>query len=244
MQDTLFISDLHLDEEQPAVADGLLAFLEREAPRAHTLYVLGDLFETWVGDDHETPFNRRIIEAFRQFADAGRALYFLHGNRDFALGETFAAQAGGTLIAENTVIDLYGTRTVLAHGDALCTDDLEYQKFRAMVRNPQWIAGVLAMPLAGRLGLASKLRNESRTRNANKADNIMDVNADAVRELLHEKQAVALIHGHTHRPAVHAIDLGDRNATRYVLGDWHPDKGWSLRANARGLHLESFALRD
>lgn len=242
MQDALFISDLHLDEEHPAIADGLVALLQREAARAHTLYVLGDLFETWVGDDNETAFNRRIVAAFRAFADAGRALYFMHGNRDFGLGPVFARQAGGTLLAENTVIDLHGTRAVLAHGDALCTDDLEYQKFRTMVRNPQWQAGVLAMPLAARQGLAAKLRAESKMRNANKADNIMDVNADAVVALLQETRADVLIHGHTHRPAVHAVSLGDRQASRYVLGDWHADKGWCVRANARGIHLESFTL--
>lgn len=242
MQDTLFISDLHLDEEQPAITEGLLAFLAREAPRAHTLYVLGDLFETWVGDDHETPSIRRVTEAFRAFAEADRGLYFLHGNRDFALGERFAAAAGGRLLAENTVIDLNGTRTVLAHGDGLCTDDLEYQKFRTMVRNPAWIAGVLAMPLAARLGLAAKLRAESKMRNANKADNIMDVNAEAVTALLRETGADALVHGHTHRPAVHSVNLGDRHAMRYVLGDWHPDLGWCIRANAHGIHLESFTI--
>lgn len=241
MLDTLFISDLHLDEEQPAIADGLLAFLQREAPGAHTLYVLGDLFETWIGDDHVTPFNQRIITAFRAFSDAGRALFFLHGNRDFALGGDFAAQAGGILLDEDTVIELNGRRTVIAHGDALCTDDHEYQKFRAMVRNPAWIANVLAMPLPARQALAAKLRGESKMRNANKADNIMDVNDAAVRALLNARQAGALVHGHTHRPAVHAVDLGDRRATRYVLGDWSDTRGWCLRANAEGIHLESFA---
>lgn len=242
MTDTLFISDLHLDEEQPALTAGLLAFLDREAPRAGALYVLGDLFESWVGDDHDTPFNRQVIAAFRRFADGGRALYFLHGNRDFALGDTFAAQTGGTLLAENTVLDLQGVRTVIAHGDGLCTDDLEYQKFRTMIRNPDWLAGARAMPLELRLAMAAKLRSESKLRNANKAENIMDVNADAVTALLRSTGAAALIHGHTHRPAVHRIELGNRSATRYVLGDWRADQGWCLRANAGGLHLESFPL--
>lgn len=242
MQDTLFISDLHLDEEQPAIADGLLAFLAREAPRAHSLYVLGDLFEAWIGDDHDTPFHQRIVAAFRRFADAGRSLYFLHGNRDFALGEAFATAAGGALIAENTALTLHGRRLLLAHGDALCTDDHEYQKFRAMVRNPQWLAGMLAMPLPARLALAQKLRSESRMRNANKADNIMDVNDGTVRALLNDSGAEVLVHGHTHRPAVHRVELGHRVAERIVLGDWHPQKGWCLRANAQGLHLESFPL--
>jgi UDP-2,3-diacylglucosamine hydrolase len=239
-RDVLFISDLHLDEEQPGITALLLAFLARESSRARALYVLGDLFESWVGDDHETPFNRGIVAAFRQWADGGRDLFFMHGNRDFALGEAFAAQAGGRLVAENTVIDLHGTRALLLHGDALCTDDAEYQKFRAMVRNPQWLAGALAMPLPARIAFAQKLRGESRMRNANKAENIMDVNEAAVLAALREHRADAMIHGHTHRPAAHRIDLGNGLAMRYVLGDWHADKGWCLRANTQGLHLESF----
>lgn len=241
MQDILLISDLHLDEEQPAITAALLAFLEREAPRAHTLYVLGDLFESWVGDDHETPLIAQVTAAFRRFSDAGRALYFMHGNRDFLLGTAFAARCGGTLLAENTLVDLHGTRTLLLHGDSLCTDDHEYQKFRAMVRSAAWQQGVVGQPLAARLALAAKIRGESKMRNANKAENIMDVNDDAVKDALHAQGADAMIHGHTHRPGVHSLDLGDRQATRYVLGDWHPHKGWCLRANAHGLHLESFS---
>lgn len=241
MQNTLFISDLHLDEEQPAITEGLLAFLVRESPNTQTLYVLGDLFESWVGDDNETPFNRRMVAAFRAFAQGGRALYFMHGNRDFLLGKVFAAQAGGKLLAENTVIDLYGTRTLLLHGDSLCTDDTEYQKFRTLVRSPAWQAGALAMPLPARLALAAKIRNESKIQNANKAENIMDVNAKAVAGALRTHDAGAMIHGHTHRPAVHEVDLGARRAARYVLGDWG-SKGWCIRANAQGIHLESFKL--
>lgn len=242
MRDTLFISDLHLDEEQPAIANGLLAFLQREAPTASALYVLGDLFEAWVGDDNETPFNRRIVAAFRAWSDGGRALYFLHGNRDFVLGETFAAQTGGKLLADDTVLDLNGTRAVIAHGDALCTDDREYQKFRAMVRDPEWLAGARALPLELRLAIAAYLRDESKMRSANKPENIMDVNAQAVAALLRDTNADALIHGHTHRPAVHDVNLGNRQAKRYVLGDWRPHQGWCLRANTDGLRLESFAL--
>lgn len=243
MTDTLFISDLHLDEEQPAIVNGLLAFLEREAGHTAALYVLGDLFESWVGDDNDTPFNRRIIDAFRRFSGNGsRALFFMHGNRDFMLGDTFAAQCGGRLLAENTVLDLYGTRTVIAHGDGLCTDDHEYQKFRNMVRNPDWMSGARVMPLELRIAIAAHLRSESRLRSANKPENIMDVNAGAVAALLRHTGAAALIHGHTHRPATHRVDLGDRIATRYVLGDWRPDAGWCLRANAQGLQPESFAL--
>ncbi|MFZ5723419.1 MAG: UDP-2,3-diacylglucosamine diphosphatase [Pseudomonadota bacterium] len=242
MGDTLFISDLHLDEEQPAITRGLLDFLVREAPRADALYVLGDLFEAWVGDDHDTPLARTVIAAFRAFADGGRPLYFMHGNRDFLLGDDFAARAGGRILAENTLVDLYGTRAVLAHGDGLCTDDHEYQKFRAMVRNPDWLSGARAMPLELRLALAAKLRSESKMRNANKPDNIMDVNAGAVADLLRRSGADVLIHGHTHRPAVHEVELGERRAKRYVLGDWRPDRGWCLRAGRDGIELESFAI--
>lgn len=245
MSDILFISDLHLDEEQPAITRGLLAFLQREAPRAQALYVLGDLFEAWVGDDHDTPLIREVIAAFRAFAgDGARALYFMHGNRDFMIGDDFAAQAGGQLIAENIRVDLHGTRAVLAHGDGLCTDDLAYQKFRAMARTPQWMGGVRTLPIDMRLAMAAKIRSESKMHNANKADNIMDVNDEAVVALLRETRAEALIHGHTHRPAVHAVHLGDREATRYVLGDWRPDRGWCLRftENSTTPSLESFAI--
>lgn len=241
MTDILFISDLHLDEDQPEITRNLLAFLAREAPHAEALYVLGDLFEAWVGDDHETAFTREITAAFNAFSNNGkRALYFLHGNRDFMLGDVFAAAAGGKLIAENTIVDLHGTRALIAHGDALCTDDAEYQKFRTMVRNPEWLNGVRALPVEARLAMAAKLRGESKMRNANKASNIMDVNNDAVTALLKQTHADALIHGHTHRPAVHRVALGNREATRYVLGDWHANRGWCLRANKTGLHLESF----
>lgn len=240
MQDTLFISDLHLDEEQPAVTDGLLAFLQREAATTHTLYVLGDLFESWVGDDNDTPLIARVCEAFRAFASAGRALYFMHGNRDFLLGDAFAARCGGSLLPEFTVIDLHGTRTLLMHGDSLCTDDLEYQKFRTMVRDPAWQKAGLTLPLPVRITMVGKMRAESKMRNANLASNIMDVNADAVAAALNGHQADVLLHGHTHRPAVHKIELGHRTAQRIVLGDWHAEKAWCVRANARGIHLESF----
>jgi UDP-2,3-diacylglucosamine hydrolase len=240
MQDTLFISDLHLDEEQPAITDGLLAFLGREAGRAHALYVLGDLFESWVGDDNESPLISRVCAAFHAFASGGRPLFFMHGNRDFLLGAAFAARCGGSLIAENTLVNLHGTRTLLMHGDSLCTDDTEYQKFRAMVRSPAWQQAGLTLPLAARQAMAAKMRSESKTRNANLASNIMDVNADAVVAALNEHHADVLLHGHTHRPAVHQVDLGYRQAQRFVLGDWHPEKAWCVRANTQGLHLESF----
>lgn len=240
MQDTLFISDLHLDEEQPAITEGLLAFLAREKAAARALYVLGDLFESWIGDDHDTALIARVCHAFRAFASDGRSLYFMHGNRDFLLGDAFAARCGGQLIAEGSVIELGGTRMLLMHGDSLCTDDTEYQKFRAMVRSPAWQHGALAMPLPARLALAAKMRGESRMRNANLAANIMDVNAGAVAAALEASNADILLHGHTHRPAVHQVDLGHRQASRIVLGDWRAQKAWCVRANARGIELESF----
>jgi len=241
MQDTLFISDLHLDEEQPAITDALLAFLAREAPRAQALYVLGDLFESWVGDDNDSALNRRVCAAFRAFAGAGRRLYFMHGNRDFLLGEAFAQRCGGSLLAENTLLDLHGTRTLLMHGDSLCTDDVEYQKFRRFARSPLRQRIWRALPLALRLALARKLRAKSRMHQANLASHITDVNAQAVREALDGSGADVLLHGHTHRPAVHTVALGHRHAQRIVLGDWHAQKAWCVRANAQGLHLESFA---
>lgn len=241
MRDTLFISDLHLDEEQPAITAGLLAFLQREAGTAQTLYVLGDLFESWVGDDHDSALISAVAGAFSAFSGNGRQLYFMHGNRDFLLGPAFAARCGGALIPENTLLDLHGRRTLLLHGDSLCTDDHEYQKFRNMVRSPQWQQGILGMPLPARQALAAKMRSESKMRNANIASNIMDVNEGAVIAALNEHQADILLHGHTHRPAVHEVDLGHRRAQRFVPGDWHAQKAWCIRANPHGIHLESFS---
>ncbi|MCK0152635.1 UDP-2,3-diacylglucosamine diphosphatase [Alcanivorax sp. S6407] len=239
---SLFISDLHLDPERPEHLEALKALLAQHAGKADALYVLGDLFEAWIGDDDDTPFNREAISAFRQFADSGSKLYFMHGNRDFLLGEDFATACGGSLLDEGTVVDLYGTTAQLMHGDSLCTLDTEYQQFRAMARSPQWQQGMLSQPLEQRRMIAQGMRMQSQGNNANKAENIMDVTPEEVAKSMETAGVQHLIHGHTHRPDVHDIALSDGTGKRWVLGDWGK-LGWQIVADSeRGLRLESFAI--
>lgn len=241
---SLLISDLHLDPLRPEHLDALEALLHDQAGKADRLYVLGDLFETWIGDDDDTPFNRRAMDAFRQFSDSGSELFFMHGNRDFLLGDDFARYTGGTLLAEGTVVDLYGTAVLLMHGDSLCTGDAAYQQFRAMVRNPQWQTVALSKPLEERRAMARDIRKQSQDNNANKAQNIMDVTDAEVVRAMEEAGVQHLIHGHTHRPAVHDIHLSSGLGKRWVLGDWGR-LGWRLVADQkRGFHLESWQIID
>ena len=244
MSYSLLISDLHLDPARPEHLAELERLLADQAGRAQRLYVLGDLFEAWIGDDDDSDFNRQAIAAFRAFADAGSELFFMHGNRDFLLGERFAADCGGTLLDEGTVVDLHGTRALLMHGDSLCTEDQAYQQFRAMARNPQWQQMMLAKPLDERRALAQGMRMQSQSNNANKAENIMDVTPSEVVRVMNEAGVRDLIHGHTHRPAVHDVDLGDgASGKRWVLGDWGK-LGWWIIADGDGLRLESWEIGE
>jgi UDP-2,3-diacylglucosamine hydrolase len=218
---TLFISDLHLDPEHPEITSQALAFLDAEARGAEALYILGDLFEAWIGDDDPEPEKQRIVVALQRLSDDGVPCYFMRGNRDFLIGERFAAASGCTLLEDPTVIELHGTRVILMHGDTLCTDDHEYQALRKMVRNPGWQAAVLARPLAERMALARQLREKSAASMAGKAEEIMDVNQDAVVTAMREHGIYTLLHGHTHRPAIHRFEADGRDAVRIVLGDWH-----------------------
>ena len=239
---SLFISDLHLDPERPEHLEALKTLLAEHAGQADALYVLGDLFEAWIGDDDDTPFNQAAIAAFRQFSDSGSKLYFMHGNRDFLLGEDFATACGGTLLEEGTIVDLYGTAAQLMHGDSLCTLDTEYQQFRAMARSPQWQQGMLSQPLEQRRAIAQGMRMQSQGKNANKAENIMDVTPEEVIKSMETAGVQHLIHGHTHRPDVHDVRLTDGTGKRWVLGDWGK-LGWQIVADSeRGLRLERFAI--
>jgi UDP-2,3-diacylglucosamine hydrolase len=238
---SLLISDLHLDPARPAHLSALEALLENHAGKADRLYVLGDLFEAWIGDDDDSPFNRQAIDAFRRFSDAGSELFFMHGNRDFLLGDKFADDCGGVLLDEGTVADLYGTRALLMHGDNLCTEDHAYQQFRAMARDPQWQQGMLAKPLEERRALAQGMRMQSQGNNANKPENIMDVTPAEVVRVMEEAGVRHLIHGHTHRPAVHDVDLKDGTGTRWVLGEWGA-LGWWIVADGDGLRLENWEI--
>lgn len=235
---TLFISDLHLEASQPAIGEQFLNFLSSEAREAEALYILGDLFEVWLGDDDPNPYYADMKLALRELTDTGVPTYFMHGNRDFTIGVEFAAETGMTILQDPTVVDLYGVNVLLAHGDALCTDDIQYQQIRAMTRNPEWQAMMLAKTIEERIAFAIQAREESKARGESMSDEIMDVNQDAVVAALCEHGVDTMLHGHTHRPAVHEVDLGDRTATRIVLGDWY-EQGSIVRWDQNGPRLES-----
>ncbi|MEW5757092.1 MAG: UDP-2,3-diacylglucosamine diphosphatase [Pseudomonadota bacterium] len=233
---TYFISDLHLNGE-PELTGLFTRFLREEAIHADALYILGDLFEAWIGDDAIAPWLQPVLAAIKDLGTAGVPVYIAHGNRDFLLGETFCRHTGCQLLATPCVINLHGRPTLLLHGDELCTDDKEYQQLRLMLRNPQWQAQFLALPLATRIEQAKALREKSKEAVQHKAYEIMDVNAQTVSDYLERYQVDAMIHGHTHRPAVHTVAQGTSTATRYVLGDWHPNGAKLLRCDMQGCQL-------
>ncbi len=237
----LFISDLHLDANRPEATRAFHRFLEERAANAEALYVLGDLFEAWVGDDDDAPLAQEVVAAVARLSASGTSVFFSHGNRDFLAGEEFARRSGADLLEEASVIEIGGERVLLMHGDSLCTDDRDYQEFRAMVRDPKWQAQFLALPLAARRALATQARDASRISTRGKAMEIMDVNASAVAETMRSNGVRRLIHGHTHRPAVHEFDLDGAPATRTVLGDWFR-RGWALEWNEKEFRLDPFDL--
>jgi UDP-2,3-diacylglucosamine hydrolase len=200
--------------------------------------VLGDLFEAWLGDDDPEPEYRHVVAALRALAGSGTRLYFMHGNRDFLVGERFCAESGCVLLGEHAVVDLHGERVLLMHGDLLCTDDVEYQSFRKMVRDPAWQARMLALPLAQRAALAAQVKSQTKAAVMAKAEDIMDVNDATVAETMRRHGVHTLLHGHTHRPAVHRFTLDGAPATRIVLGDWYT-QGSSVRWDASGFVLET-----
>jgi UDP-2,3-diacylglucosamine hydrolase len=219
---TLFISDLHLSPETPHITRLLLDFLSGPAAGADALYILGDLFEYWAGDDDlPDPYHQQVTGALRQVSASGTKLYLMHGNRDLLMGRDFAAACGATLLQDPLVIDLHGVRTLLSHGDILCTDDVEYQAFRRQVHDPEWQRVFLAQPLALRKAQITGMRERSKMEKTAKSDAIMDVNAGAVATLFRQHGIPdRLIHGHTHRQARHALEVDGKNVERVVLGDW------------------------
>jgi UDP-2,3-diacylglucosamine hydrolase len=221
-----FVADLHLTDERPAATGRFFRFLDEEASGADALYILGDLFEAWTGDDHDEQVARDAARRLRALAEAGTPVYFMHGNRDFMLAARYAAQSGMTLVADPARIDLYGVPTLLMHGDTLCTDDTTYQTFRRRVRHPLTMALLHRLPQALRRRLARQVRAGSQAAKAHKRAEIMDVNADAVARVLHEQQVSRLIHGHTHRPARHAHEVDGRDCERWVLPDWYERWGY------------------
>lgn len=230
-----FISDLHLQVQRPEITQALLYFLENIVPGADELYLLGDIFEAWIGDDFADPVIDQIAPAFASLRHRGTAIFFIHGNRDFLLGATGASKLSAKLLPEQHLIDLPQGRTLLLHGDELCTGDTEYQAFRQMVRNEEWQQGFLAKPLEERLAIARQLRETSKAAGAMKTEEIMDVSDIAVMQSFTERGAKLMIHGHTHRPARHQHTLGER----IVLGDWS-DKGWYIVADDREIKLVEF----
>ncbi|HSC66154.1 MAG TPA: UDP-2,3-diacylglucosamine diphosphatase [Cellvibrio sp.] len=233
---TLFISDLHLNEERPQTTRAFFHFLHTQAVNAEALYILGDFFDAWIGDDDDSELVQDIASGLRKLRELGVAIYFMHGNRDFLLGAAYASKAGMTLISDGMVIDLYGQPTLLMHGDSLCTDDADYQKFRSMVRNSQWQQQILAQPLAARRALAAQMRTKSESMNSLKAEDIMDVAPAEVVAQMAAAGVTRLIHGHTHRPARHQLVVDGKPAERIVLGDWH-DAGWCVKADQNNIEL-------
>ncbi|WP_058956344.1 UDP-2,3-diacylglucosamine diphosphatase [Pantoea anthophila] len=236
MSRTLFIADLHLCQEEPAITAGFLHFLQREAPHCDALYILGDLFEAWIGDDDPNPLHQQVASALRALPVP---VYFIHGNRDFLVGRRFARASGMTLLPEEQVLTLYGHRLLIMHGDTLCTDDAGYLRFRAKVHNP-WIQRLfLALPLWVRKRIAARMRADSKQANQHKSQSIMDVNQGAVVTTMQRHQVPLLIHGHTHRPAIHTLTLQSETAQRAVLGAWH-SRGSMIQLDAAGIQLIDF----
>jgi UDP-2,3-diacylglucosamine hydrolase len=240
MPRTLFISDLHLCSSRPAINELFFRFLRDEAAHAEALYILGDFFEYWIGDDDIEGLNRKVVDALATLSKSGVRLYFMHGNRDFLIGERFASEAGLKLLADPTEVDLYGRRVLLSHGDALCTGDADYVRFRAMVRSTEWQRAFLAKPLAERRKEVEEYRRRSELAKSTKPMDIMDVAPSAVDDLLRAHGYPTLIHGHTHRPATHRHDVDEHVCERWVMSDWHAVHGEYLEAQPGSLARIAF----
>ncbi len=242
---TLFISDLHLDAERPAITELFGAFMHREGRQAEAIYVLGDLFEAWVGDDDPSEAGAYVAARVREVVELGVPVYFIRGNRDFLLGDAFAHRAGMRILPDPAVIMLYGTPVLLMHGDLLCTDDTAYQAFRAQTRNPAWQAQFLAQPLAARLAFAAQARAASQARQqamigSDRAqfEVVTDVSPATVQATFTRFGIDTLIHGHTHRPAIHELRVDGHACRRIVLGDWY-EQGSVLRVEAGRMELQA-----
>lgn len=242
MHHTLFISDLHLCDTRPSITFAFCEFLARTASQADALYILGDLFEYWPGDDCIAAGHyAKAITSLHMLTQSGIPVFFMHGNRDFLIGETFAQASGSQLLPDPCHIMLYGAPVLLSHGDILCTDDLAYQQFRQQVREPAWQTEFLGKPLFERITIIEQLRAASNREKSVKAMAIMDVNQGAVSRLLTDYEyPPTLIHGHTHRPGVHQYQIDGHSCTRWVLGDWY-NQGSYLRMDADG--ITSHALK-
>lgn len=238
----LFISDLHLETARPDITRTLLQFLLDQQGACTDLFILGDLFEVWIGDDDPSPLAETVATALHQFSAAGAKVHLMHGNRDFLLGADYARRCGADLIQEPYLLATASSPVLLLHGDILCRDDADYQQFRLLVRAPAWQQEFLARSLVERREFADQARQQSRSATASKAMDIMDVNPQAVEELLQSKGQLKLLHGHTHRPAIHQLDLANgEQATRIVLGSWE-QQAWYASSDDSGIQLHHFPL--
>lgn len=239
MYDYLFISDLHLAPERPATVKLFLRFLQERAREAASLYILGDLFDAWIGDDDDTPPYPQIRAALRELTASGTRCLIMHGNRDFLIGRAFAQDTGCTLVKDPTLVVLADTPTLLMHGDLLCTDDLPYQKFRRRIRNPIVTRLALWKSLDKRRAMAADYRRKSGDAMSEKTVDIMDVNQGTVEDYMRRFDAARLVHGHTHRPTDHQFALDGKGVTRSVLAEWHNDRGEVLVGSEAGWRRES-----
>jgi UDP-2,3-diacylglucosamine hydrolase len=235
---TLFISDLHIDASRPRIIEQFLGFLHGEARSAEALYILGDLFESWIGDDAPDAAQSAAIAGLRTLTSSGVACFVMHGNRDFLLSSRFCEMTGAELLPDPLIVTLYGEAVLVMHGDALCTDDRAYQRLRATVRDADWQRQFLALSVEARRALAGAARAGSQAHTAAMEYAITDVNADSVAMALRAAATSTLLHGHTHRPAIHALQVDGRPCTRIVLGDWY-DQGSVLRWDHEGPELQS-----
>jgi UDP-2,3-diacylglucosamine hydrolase len=235
----LLISDLHLEEQRPDITQAFLDLLTGRARTAKALYILGDFFEAWIGDDAMSPFQRSICQALRDLSDSGTEIFLMHGNRDFMLGQAFCKAAGCTLLNDPSVIPMNGEPVLLMHGDSLCTRDEAYMRLRRYLRHPLTLWILRHLPLRTRHKLARKLRSESRAQTRMKANDIVDVTPEEVPRIMSQYGVRTLIHGHTHRPAIHKLQVNDQTAQRIVLGDWDR-QGWALQVDEQGFNLAAF----
>lgn len=234
----LLIADLHLNEERPDITEAFLSFLRNKTQDCEALYILGDFFHVWVGDDAMGEFEHSIARQLKELTEQGIKIYLMHGNRDFAIGKTFCKLAGCALLKDPTLTSFYGTPVLLSHGDILCTKDVEYQQKRRFYRNPFILFLLRLLPLKKRKQLAAKLRAESKMKKGIKPADIMDVTPEEVVKLLEKYKVQLLVHGHTHRPDIHQLMANQQHAKRIVLGDWEPN-GKVLRVTSEGMSLES-----
>lgn len=238
----LCISDLHLNDQQPEIFHAFKVFMQEQASKAQALYILGDFFNIWIGDDDPADFTAKVKQELLTLANSGTKIYLMHGNRDFLLGSSFCNFCQVQLINEPFVLECFGSSYLLIHGDSLCTRDVGYMDFRTMVRNPVWQQDFLSKSLTERRSFADQARQQSKAMSSNKPEDIMDVSSEEVVSLMQEYKQEILVHGHTHRPNIHAVDLEAGKGKRIVLGDWG-QSGWYLELSPEGHELISFAIQ-